>query len=113
MREGEQCSYQLLASSWSSDKFIDIEVTLIENTKLMVFEGEDALTSGIANLVTASTGLNQFDSDKAIYLVTEFTGDASSFQFYFRRTSVALGSEDLDSTDELNSDELELKIEKG
>ena len=75
-----------------------------------MFEGEDALRQGIANLVTTRTGVNQFDSDKAIYLLTEFTGDASSFQFYFRRTSVALRSEELDSTDELNSDELEFKI---
>ena len=55
-----------------------------------MFEGEEALIEGIASLVTSSPGLAQFDTEQAIYLVAEFTGDASSFMVEYRRTSVTL-----------------------
>ena len=112
MREGEPCIYQLYAPAWSSEKFIEIDITSVVNTKVLVYEGEEALTEGIASVVTTSPGLNQFDSGRAIYLVTEFTGNPFSCKIEYRRTSAPLFSEDLENTDELDSDTFDFKIEK-
>ena len=60
------------------DEYIEFEVSSILNTEILVYQGEESLQTGeyIVNIGSSDEKrLHEFSTEKALYLVTEFTSD--------------------------------------
>ena len=87
MKRGDQCSYEIRLDDFSEGEAIELDITILENVGIKVFEGIDSLkVATFIDIESADETTNyKFMGNSALFLVVDFTSDQSRFMVEFRK----------------------------
>ena len=98
--KGDSCSYELHVPNVYDGEFVEIDVSSIVNTNVLIYEGAEALLNGDPISVGTTDVVVQFAADETLYMVADFTSDKSELLIEYRRTFTPLVPKEEESAGE-------------